>query len=293
MIRGSEPEFSVASGLAYCGRIDEELREFKAETDRLISSTAVEDIVALHMDELYRNTVDAVVDPILQQVALPAMDRWRDGPIEKLSDMDGILEREIDAWLHSEEGRLRIAKTVADWLRIVSYYLEEHTMPICVRHGVPYSALSLTSYLSLSEIDIHVETKELFAVEEMTWLIDAVVSIVVGLLCGGSGVALIAGGLQGIRIGIVVSALILALGKDHMQQALLHVNLPKPIRKLIPKSYLRSRADRISREVRESLYTKLEKEKNAEITERLVREISEQIEGCLVKMAQVVEIPLG
>ena len=293
VICGSEPEFSVAKGLASCGKIDEELREFKADIAALIESTTVEDIVEEHIDALYHSTVDAMVDPILEKVALPVIDRWREGGVDRLADIDGIMEQEIDEYLHSEEGRGMLSRTVAGWLKTVACSLEEDTMPICVRHNVPYSALSLNSYLSLSDIDIRVETKDLFAVEEMTWLIDAIVSVVVGLLCGGSGVALIASGIQGIVIGFIVSALVLALGKDQMQGAFLKMNIPKPARKLMPKSYLKSRADRISAEVKKSLYEKLEKEKNAEITERLVREISEQIELCLTKMAEVVEIPLG
>ena len=293
VICGSEPEFSVAKGLAHCGRIDEELRQFKADIAQLIESTAVEEIVEAHIDRLYHSTVDTMVDPILEKVALPIMDRWREGGIDRLSEIDSIMEREIDEYLHSEEGRTLLTKTVGNWLKDVSYTLEEHTMPICVAHNVPYSALSLTSYLSLSDIDIKVDTKNLFAVEEMTWLIDAIVSIVVGLICGGSGVALISSGIQGILIGVIVSALVLALGKDQMQNVFLGMNVPKPMRKLLPKSYLKSRADRISSEVRENLYQKLEKEKNEEITARLVREISEQIEHCLTRMAEVVEIPLG
>ena len=62
---------------------------------------------------------------------------------------------------------------------------------------------------------------------------------------------------------------------------------------MIPKSYLRARLDVISDQVKNSLYEKLEQEKNEEITERLVKEISMQIETCLAKMAEVVEIPLG
>ena len=46
-------------------------------------------------------------------------------------------------------------------------------------------------------------------------------------------------------------------------------------------------------EKQQTVYQKLEKEKNEEITARLVREISEQIEHCLTRMAEVVEIPLG
>ena len=61
----------------------------------------------------------------------------------------------------------------------------------------------------------------------------------------------------------------------------------------MPKSYLRTRTDRISGEVKASLYAKLEQEKSEDITEKLVEDISGQIETCLTKMAEVVELPLG
>ncbi len=293
VICGSEPEFSVARGLAQCGLIDEDLMAFKTEIAELISSTRVEEIVKQHIDGLYRSTVDSIVSPILEQVAIPAVDRWRDGSIARLEELDEILEKDIDAYLHSGEGRELLSKAVSSWLKKVAYSLEEYTMPICVRHNVPYTALSLTSYLSLSDIDIHVEAKDLFAIEEITWLIDAIVSVVVGLLCGGGGLALIASGIQGILIGFVVSALVLALGREKMQDAFLKMNIPKPMRRLMPKSYLRSRVDRISGDVKASLFEKLEQEKSEDITEKLVDDISNQIERCLTKMAEVVEIPLG
>ena len=293
VICGSEPEYSVAKGLAECGLIDEELSEFKADIAKLIESDVIEDIVGKNIDDLYKSMVESIVDPILDHVAIPVIDRWRDGYIDRLEDIDAILEKDIDAYLHSDDGRELMAKTVTSWLKKVSYGLEEYTMPICVRHNVPFTALNLTSYLSLSDIDIHVEAKDIFAIEEITWLIDAIVSVVVGLLCGGSGLALIASGIQGILIGFVISALVLVLGREQMQDAFLKMNVPKPIRKLMPKSYLRSRADRISGEVKASLYTKLEQEKSEDITKKLVADISSQIEMYLTKMAEVVEIPLG
>ena len=51
--------------------------------------------------------------------------------------------------------------------------------------------------------------------------------------------------------------------------------------------------DAISDEVKAGLYKHLEKEKNEAITERFIKDISTQIESCLTKMAEVVEIPLG
>ncbi|MBQ2659205.1 MAG: Hsp70 family protein [Erysipelotrichaceae bacterium] len=289
----AEPEFSVASGLAWCGKIDDELRGFKEEVSALIDSTTVEQIVEKHISELYQDAVETMVEPILEHVALPISERWRNGEIEKLSDIDPVMQSEIDTWLHTNEARALLMQPVAKWLKTVSFELEEHTMPICVRHNVPYSSLSLNSFLSMSDIEINVEAKNLFAVKEITWLIDATISIVVGILCGGGGVALIANGLPGIVAGVVVSLLILALGKDKMQEMLLNSNIPNPVRKVIPKSYLKARIGTISKQVKDNLYEKLEQEKSQEISQRLVKEISTQIESCLTKMAEVVEIPLG
>ena len=78
-----------------------------------------------------------------------------------------------------------------------------------------------------------------------------------------------------------------------MQEMLLNSNIPNPVRKVIPKSYLKARIDFISKQVKENLYEKLEQEKSQEISQRLAKEISVQIESCLAKMAEVVEIPLG
>ena len=293
IVTSMEPEFSVATGLSWCGKIDDELRQFKEEVKALVDSSTVEQIVEKHISELYHDAVETMVEPILEHVALPVSEKWRNGEIEKLSEIDGVMQKEIDAWLHTDEARALLMKPVAKWLKTVSFELEEYTMPICVRHNVPYSSLSLNSFLSMSDIEINVEAKSLFAVEEITWLIDATISIVVGLLCGGGGVALIANGLPGIIAGAVISLLILALGKDKMQEVFLNSNIPSPIRKVVPKSYLKARMDYISKQVKDNLYDKLEQEKNQEITQRLVKEISTQIESCLTKMAEVVEIPLG
>ena len=86
VICGMEPEFSVARGLAYCARIDDELRQFKVDVDHLIASSAVETIVHDNIDTLYKSCVETMVDPILEQVVEPVAERWRNGEIERLSD---------------------------------------------------------------------------------------------------------------------------------------------------------------------------------------------------------------
>ena len=169
VITGAEPEFSVSRGLAWSGRIDDELREFRREVAELVDSSAVEQIVDDRIDDLYRRVVDALVEPILRQVAMPVFDRWRDGDIQRLSDIDQIVQKEIEAWLHTDEAQALMVKPIAEWLKPVAYDVEEKTMPICVRHNVPYRAMSLNSYFSLSDVDIRIDAREVFAVEGFTW----------------------------------------------------------------------------------------------------------------------------
>ncbi len=293
VISAADPEFSVAKGLAYCGRIDEDLREFKEDLDKLIRSSAIEDIVEKHIPELYRSAVDVLVKPILEDVASPVFDRWRSGEIRKLEDTDAILQSEIEAYLREDKTRELLAGPVTDWLKPVVEELEEVTVPICIAHRVPYTALSLRSYLSASDIDIKVDAKNIFALEEMTFLIDSIVTAVVAILVAAIDVIPFMAGPEGVLIGIVAAVVILFLGKDKMQDKMLSADLPKAVRMLIPKSTFKSRIDSIADDVKASFYETLQKEKNDQISERMVSEISGQIEQTLVKMAEVVEIPLG
>ena len=292
VITGAEPEFSVSRGLAWSGRIDEELRQFRQEVAELVDSSVVEQIVDKHINDLYHRIVDAMVEPILRRVALPVFDRWRNDEIEKLSDIDQIVQKEIETWLHTDEAQALLVKPIAEWLKPVAYDVEEKTMPICVRHNVPYRAMSLNSYFSLSDIDIRIDAREVFAVEGFTWLINAIISIIVGLICGGSGLAIISGGISGILAGAILSLLILFLGKDRMQKVFMNLDIPAPMRKLVPRSHFEARIERMTEEVKSSFYSSLENEKNAEIASRLASEITQQIEQCLTKMAEIVEIPL-
>ena len=293
IITATDPEFSVARGLAYCGRIDEDLREFKEDLDKLVHSNTIEDIVGKHINQLYKNAVDTLVDPIVSKVALPVFERWRNGEISRLCDTDEILKQEIGAFLEEDATREMLAGPITSWLRPVIEELEEYTVPICIKHRVPYTALDLKSYLSVSDIDIKVDAKEMFAINEMTILIDSIVTALLAILMSTLSFIPFFADPSGILVGIITSIVILFLGKDKMQEKMLSADLPKAMRKLIPKSAFASRMDNISDSVKEAFYESLEQEKNDEISRRMVEEISSQIQHTLVKMAEVVEIPLG
>ena len=293
IVSANDPEFSVSRGLAYCGRIDEDIKEFREDLDQLIKSTAIEDIVEKHIPTLYKDAVDCLVGPILEKVAMPIFDRWRNGEIQKLSDTDEILQVEVTEFLKRDETRELLAGPITSWLKPVIEELESYTVPICIKHRVPYTALSLRSYLSADDIDIKVDAKNIFAVDEMTFLIDSIVTAIIAILISAIDLVPFMAGPEGVLIGIIASAVVLILGKEKMQEKLLSSDIPKAVRKMVPKNTFKMRMDSICADVKESFYESLDKEKNDEITTRMVEDISGQIEHTLVKMAEVVEIPLG
>ena len=158
---------------------------------------------------------------------------------------------------------------------------------------MPYTALSLRSYLNVSDINIKVDAKELFAIKEMTLLIDSIVTALLAILMSTFSFLPFFADPSGIMIGIIASVVLLFLGKDKMQEKMLTADIPKAVRRIVPKSAFSSRMDNISASVKESFYESLEQEENDKIRERMVEEISSQIQHTLVKMAEVVEIPLG
>ena len=293
IINGSEPEFSVSRGLAWCGKIDEELREFKFELENLRKSSVVENLVKDRIYDLYQLIVETLVEPLIREVAVPVFEQWRKGEIDKLSATDTKMQTAMEHFLRSEEARKLLVKPITDWLRPIADEMEAYTVPICLKHHVPYSALSLRSYLADTDINVRIDAKSVFGVEELTFLIESIISIVVGLICGGSGIALIASGIPGVLIGFVASFIVLTLGKSKMEQVILDADIPRPLRKLLPRNFFEAKIDSMIAKVKTNLQNSLENEKNDEITNRMVNEISEQIETCLTHMAEIVEIPLG
>ena len=236
-----EPEFSVARGLAWCGKIDEELACFRADVDALIASNTVEAIVSRHLNALYRSALDHLLDPLLKEAVEPVLLDWRDGRLERLRDMESALQERIKLFLFSEAARASLYAPVTDWLLRVSEELETHTSEICRRYHVPDRSLGISSVLSASDLRIleRLDAKDVLSGDTLTWtavFVESIISILVAMLCGGSGVVLISEGPAGMLIGFILSFLVLlishAMGKKALDEKLMNANLPPVIRKM-------------------------------------------------------------
>ena len=236
-----EPEFSVARGLAWCGKIDDELVRFRADVEQLISSSTVEAIVYGRLDDLYRAVLDHLLDPLLEKAVKPVLLDWRNGTITRLSDMEAALQERVKIYLYSEDAKSCLYKPVTDWLFRISEELEPYTSEICRKYHVPDRSLEISSALSASDFHLleKLEAKDVLDGDSLTWtavFVESIISLLIAMLCGGSGVVLVSEGPVGILIGFLVSFVVLlashAMGKKAIDEKIRNANLPLSIRKM-------------------------------------------------------------
>ena len=236
-----EPEFSVARGLAWCGRIDDELGRFREEVAQLIHSSAVERIVSAHLPALYQGVLDQLLDPILEHAVWPALLDWREGKIRTLAETETVLQEKIKLYLYSKDAKDQLYAPVSAFVREVADELQVHTSEICRTYRLPDHALEISSQLAASDLSVleKLEARDVLSSSGFTGaavFAESIISVLVGLMCGGSGVVLITEGPVGIAIGIVSSLLLFAvahvLGKDAMDQKIREADLPLFVRRL-------------------------------------------------------------
>ena len=238
----SEPEFSVARGLAWCGCVDDELGRFRAEVDELLRSTLVEDIVSEHLPALYQALLDRLLDPILDRAVKPVLVEWREGRIDTIAEIAPALQARIRDYLYSIEAKELLLEPVRDWLQSVSTELNGHTSSICRRYHVPDQALVISTHLTASDFR---EVLESIKGEDMlpgqalfgaAVFVESVITVIIGMLCGGAGVALLVEGPLGVLIGIISSAVMFAvahiLGKKALNEHIENARLPLFLREM-------------------------------------------------------------
>lgn len=237
----SEPEFSVARGLAWCGRIDDDLAHFRQDVNTLIESNTVENIISRHLNDLYRTALEHLLDPLMESAVKPVLLDWKDGKIRLLRDMETQLRERVKIYLFSDSAREQLIEPITGWLLEVSAELEEETSRICRKYHVPERSLGISSALSASDFRVleNIDARGVLSGESLSWMtvfVDSVISIIVAMLCGGSGIVLISEGPAGMLIGFILSFLVLAvshvMGKQAIDQKLMGIDLPLSIRRI-------------------------------------------------------------
>jgi hypothetical protein len=151
------------------------------------------------------------------------------------------LKEKIKLYLYSKDAKEQLFGPVDAFLRRVSEDLQKHTSPICRKYRVPDHSLEIRSRLAASDLSVleKLDTRDVMSGSTLTGaavFAESIISVLIGLMCGGGGVVLITEGPVGIAIGIISSLLLFAvahvLGKDVVDQKIREADLPLFVRRL-------------------------------------------------------------
>ena len=251
VVRGAEPEFAIAKGLAWAGRVDYKTSRFEHDVEQLLASREIDAKVDAAVPALLDGLARALAAELPRACVLPEFREWRDGRVRTLVDLEGAIERRMEAWIKGPEGSRFLATVFAEWFDSVRPAVELLTNPISDRYGIPRRALGLPSFAEIRPASGSrlIDPVDIIGFEDFAIILNIVMSLVIATIMGGAGTALIMHGPAGWIIGLVVSLVIFGAGSGRAKEHIKSTELPIFVRKLIPESRvensLRDRADEL------------------------------------------------
>ena len=285
-----EPEFSIAKGLSYAGWIDSNLREFRKAIEKEITEERVAYTARKAMPQLIPPVTEALVDLLIEEAAVPVVTDWQKGRIGTMEEMDAQLKQRVTEVLDSPMARDALTPALRSWLDEVGTQLQALVDPICDRYEVPRKEMALNLMaVSSGPEKLPLDAKGLTGMNLIGALMTVIVSVLLGLLCGGSGVALIAAGPLGFLAGALLGTAVSLFGMDAISGAMMKANLPLLLRKRNLVKHLRS--DSTRKKLRDALEKELSAPDSA-FQQQVVTGFSRSFKTYLNGIAQAAEIPI-
>ena len=234
-----EPECSIARGLAYAGRVDENLAVFRRETASLARGERLRAAVDTRVHALYAPLAGALFDAA-QESALEAVALWRKGGVGTLKELEEHTARQIAKALSGGEAKERVAPVLAAWTDELMRALEGELQSLCLRCGVPAERMTLSGAQVDAGLDgVALSLPQALGVEAFSTLLGVVLAVVGASVYGGGGLALATTGPVGIVAGAAAGVLVALLGKSGMERAIRGAHLPVFLRGVVSDAAVR------------------------------------------------------
>ena len=288
IVNSEEPEFSIGKGLAYSGIIDERLREFREEVKDFINSGVVEKNVKEDIYSLVYPMVEKITEFVINTSILPNISLWKKGQINTIEEMNGIISQKVREILEPGEIKSLLEESIIGWSVKLCDKLQVPIDEICDRYMIPKEEMNLLAVDIKTDFhNIDFSIKNLQGENIINGIVSLIVGVLIGMLCGGSGTALIATGPLGFLGGAIIGILAGMVGFNRSKHLFIKKSVPVLLRKLVRKDMFLS--DKTREKLNKAIFDELEKNGNS-FVEELSHNISRELNQKLEKLAQDVEI---
>ena len=281
LVMTPESECSIARGLAYAGRIDENLSVFRREVASIARGEQLECAVRGSVHALYEPIAEALYQTSLSST-LEAVVLWRHGGVDTIEELDGLIEKRIAEAFQGDAIREILSDSVGDWLQNLMRTLENELQSLCVRCGVPPEHMALQRVaLDTGVTGVDLSLTDALGMDVFSGLMGVVFAAIGAAVCGGGGIAMLGAGPVGLVTGAVIGIVFALLGRSGMEKALRMIRVPVLMRRIVTQAAVERGMERQKEDIKRQLIMSLSDPKNGfadRLTASLGRTLGEQLE---------------
>ena len=247
IVRGAEPEFAIARGLAWLGRFEHLHASFKTAVSKLMAPEGpIYQKASSSSTALGQSLAPALVDALTEQCIVPAFRDWRSGKIENLDDVELALGERVRLWLSSPDAQETLRPIIKDWFAGLQRKIEQDTDPLCRDHGLPALVLSLddSQHVSRHLDGLTLAAPRVASLESDTALLGtSLTAIIIGaLLAHANLLAPLLTNPIGILVGGAVGGAGFLFGRKALEGKFRGANVPVLARQVMTDSRIRKAA---------------------------------------------------
>ncbi|MFB7470721.1 Hsp70 family protein [Kitasatospora sp. NPDC056184] len=145
VLLGSQPEFSIAKGLAIAGRTRYRTAAFLADVDAFARET-VPALIAENLDALGAEVGRVAFEGIVDEQVCPAVLRWRRNELRLLTDIGTEVGTRRTDYLGSPIGQQKLREVTHAWYRQLTGVIDQQAAALARRRGIPTEALRISPH---------------------------------------------------------------------------------------------------------------------------------------------------
>lgn len=275
-----EPEFSIARGLAYAAKVDEEISAFNAAVEEYLKQDHISRAVNECCAGLIPDLAGQMTDALYPQMEA-AVEDWKNGSYDTINSLRQALPKVLVQTLKKPELEGAMTAIVQRQMYLACQQLQPALDAICERHHVARGLMQLENpaLWNNAPLEMNVDFQQGVdgLVKPLQVALTAMVAAVMLLIPGGELIDLLV---------IALTALGSQLAKEQLANQVCMMNIPVWLRRRIPTDKLVNES--LRRQMNDSLQKQIQSQ--PEVMAGLASGIEQSIAAYISRMVQKTEI---